>query len=195
MKKIKDKHILGVITGVVGGLAMLLTDHISYKYLKISKRSYPDASAGIWVGSKRQAQSKSGTVLGITMSLFTSMLGSIIMTEIIARRGKNNINTKGIFYGAVYGGIITALQSALPNNKLKPKDSSSNLSYLFSNSLYGLVTANCIARLGDDSLFPKSDVSNHNVRITHNDDYYQKSQSQFPVRPETQESYFQSKIH
>ncbi len=196
MKKIKDKHTLGVISGVVGGLAMLFTDHISYKYLKISKRSYTDASSGIWVGSKRQAKSKSGTVLGITMSLFTSMLGSIVMTEVIAKRGRDNINTKGIFYGAIYGGVITGLMSALPNNKLKPKDSSSNLSYLFTNSLFGIVTANCIAKLGDDSIFPDSNINTTdtiNTKIStnkNNDDYWKPV-----IRPETQESFFQTKKH
>ncbi len=189
MKKIKDKHTLGVISGAVGGLAMLLTDHISYKYLKISKRSYSVASSGIWVGTKRQAKSKSGTVLGITMALFTSIFGSVIMTEIIARRGRDNINTKGLFYGAAYGGIITAMQSAFPNNKLKPRDSSSNLSYLFSNSLYGIVSANCISRLGDDSIFPRSNMNNEVSEVQRNDDYYYQPK----IRPETQESYFQTK--
>lgn len=53
MRKIKDKHTLGVISGFIGGIAMLVADHISNKYLKISKRSYTDASAGMWVGTTK----------------------------------------------------------------------------------------------------------------------------------------------
>ena len=87
-----------------------------------------------------------------------------------------------------YGSIITGLQSVFPKNKLKPKDSSSNLSYLFSNALFGLVTANSIARLGDDSIFPKSTM-NTEASIAQNEDSYRKPE----IRPETQESYFHTK--
>ncbi|KUO64678.1 MAG: hypothetical protein APF84_06045 [Gracilibacter sp. BRH_c7a] len=183
MRKIKDKHTLGVISGIVGGIVMLAADHIS-------KRIYTDASAGTWVGEKRQAQSKTGTVLGISMSLISSMFGSLLMTEMISKRGKDNINTKGFFYGTAYGGIISVIQSALPKNKLRPKDSSSNLSYLVCNALYGLVTANSIARLGDESIFPKA-ATNTELSTDPLNNYYFQPQ----VRPETQESYFQAKRH
>ncbi len=195
MRKIKDKHTLGVISGVIGGLSMLVADQISNKYLKLSKRTYTYASAGVWVGKKRQVKSTSGTALGISMSLITSIFGSIIITEMIAKRGKDNINTKGLFYGAAYGGIVTAIQSALPKNKLKPRDASSNLSYLFCNALFGLVTANSIAKLGDDSIFPDSKLNtetiNTKILTNQNNDDYRKP----VIRPETQESFFQTRKH
>ena len=51
--------------------------------------------------------------------------------------------------------VFDALASCFfaPQNKVKPKDAASNLSYVFSNMVYGLLTTFAAAKLGHDSLF------------------------------------------
>ena len=43
--------------------------------------------------------------------------------------------------------------SVFPTNKVRPKDAISNLSYMASHAVFGLVTTAIVAKLGDDSLF------------------------------------------
>jgi len=148
MKKINDRQSLGIISGLIGGLVLILFDRISLK-LGISKRSYTQAASGVWVSSKKQARSRGGNILGIMMSLGLSSLGGVIMTELFSRKGTDNLIGKGIFYGVTYGAIATALLSGFPNNKVKPPDATSNLSYVASHALYGLTTSLLISKLGN----------------------------------------------
>lgn len=69
LKKIKDRQYLGGIAGLVGGLCMVIIDRISYS-MGLSKRLYAETASGVWVASKRQAQSISGQVFGTLMTLY-----------------------------------------------------------------------------------------------------------------------------
>ncbi|NLI90993.1 MAG: hypothetical protein GX434_01950 [Peptococcaceae bacterium] len=154
MKKIQDSHTLGIVSGLIGGIGMIIFDLISNKY-GISKRSYAQAASGMWVASKKQANSKGGKILGIAMTLGLSSLGGVIMTNLLSKKGTDNLITKGIFYGATYGAITTALLSGFPTNKVKPKDATSNLSYVAAHILYGITTTQLISKLGDKTVLNK----------------------------------------
>jgi len=139
MKKIKDSHTLGIVSGILGGLSLLAFDQVSYKF-GFSKRRYSQAASGMWVASKRQARSRDGNILGTGMTLGLCALGGTIFTVLLAKKGRDNLITKGAFYGITFGAITTATQSAFPGNKIKQKDATSNLSYVLTNMIYGIVT-------------------------------------------------------
>ncbi|OCZ54270.1 hypothetical protein [Dehalobacter sp. TeCB1] len=159
MQKIKDSQTLGIVSGMLGGLVMLAFDQISNK-LGMSKRPYYQASSGMWVNSKREGNSRGGTILGVGMVLGSSALGGIAFTEQLSKKGTDNLITKGAFYGSVYGAIITAVMSGLPTNKVKPRDATSNLSYVLAHMLYGIAATQAISKLGDQSIFYKSPSPN-----------------------------------
>jgi len=152
MEKIKDRQYLGGIAGLAGGLCMVIIDRISYA-MGLSKRLYAETSAGVWVGSKRQAKSKSGHIFGTIMTLALSMMGGAVKVNILTKYGRDKILPKGLMFGISFGAIITGLTSGFAMNKVKPKDANSNLSYVAASAIYGLVTALLISKLGDDSLF------------------------------------------
>jgi len=152
MEKIKDRQYLGGIAGLVGGLCMVIVDRISYS-MGLSKRLYAETSAGVWVGSKRQAKSSSGHILGTIMTLALAMMGGAVKVGILTKSGRDKILPKGLMFGISFGAIITGLTSGFAMNKVKPKDANSNLSYVAASGIYGMVTAFLISKLGDDSLF------------------------------------------
>jgi uncharacterized membrane protein len=154
MKKIQDSHVLGIVSGLIGGLGLIIFDKISYEF-GISKRSYAQAASGMWVATRRQARSKGGNIFGVAMSLGLSAVGGVIMTDLISQKGTDKLITKGAFYGATYGAIVTALLSGFPKNKVKPKDATSNLSYVTSHVFYGIITTQLISRLGSSKIFNK----------------------------------------
>lgn len=161
MKKISDRIFLGMISGTVGFVALTLTDVISSK-MKISQRSYRTTAAGVWVSSHRQAVKGSGQILGLMMNIGLSMIGGVSVVKILTTYGRDKLVSKGLFFGATFGSIITAMLSGLSNSKVKPKDAWSNLSYMVSHFAFGLVTIFTAAKLGDDSLFdtpPQNDYS------------------------------------
>ena len=152
MKKIKDRQYLGGIAGLVGGLCMVIIDRISYS-MGLSKRLYAETASGVWVASKRQAQSISGQVFGTLMTLTLAMMGGSVKAIILSKFGRDKVIPKGLMFGISFGAIITGLTSGFAMNKVRPKDASSNLSYVFASSIYGIVTALLVSKLGDDSLF------------------------------------------
>ena len=140
MEKIKDRQYLGGIAGLVGGLCMVIIDRVSYS-MGFSKRLYAETASGVWVGSKRQARSTTGQVFGTLMTLTLAMLGGSIKASILSKFGRDKVITKGLMFGISFGAIITGLTSGFAINKVRPKDASSNLSYVFASSIYGIVTA------------------------------------------------------
>ncbi|MDR3584624.1 MAG: hypothetical protein P4L59_04785 [Desulfosporosinus sp.] len=168
MRKINDRIYLGMLSGAAGLVALTLVDVLSSK-MKISQRSYRTTAAGIWVSSRRQAEKWPGQILGIMMNLGLSMVGGFSVVKMLTKYGRDKLVPKGLFFGVTFGAVITAILSGFANNKVKPKDAISNLSYLLSHAAFGLTSVFTAAKLGDDSLFdtpPQNDYSKPTEKTT-----------------------------
>lgn len=164
MKKINDRITLSILSGGVGTAFQVLADSISSR-LGISQRSYRTTAAGVWVPSRKQAESWQGQLLGTIMNLGLSMVGAFALITLLTKHGKDKILLKGLFFGASFGAVINAMLSGLINSKVKPKDAASNLSYLASNAIFGVATALVASKLGHDSLFD-AEPQNDKVKPT-----------------------------
>ena len=151
MEKIKDRNTLAIISGIIGQAGIILIDTVSRR-AGISKRSYREAAAGMFV-SKSQAQSVKGQALGVIMTAAVSILGAKYIINDMSKNGRDNLIPKGILAGIGIGAIATAIPNVVPQNSVKPKDAASNLSYVFSNMVYGLLTTFAAAKLDHDSLY------------------------------------------
>lgn len=161
MKKINDRILLGMVSGAAGMVALTLVDVISSK-MKISQRSYRTTAAGVWVSSRKEAEKWSGQLLGVMMNIGLSMAGGVGVVKMLNVFGRDKLVSKGIFFGTTFGSITTSILSGFVNNKVKPKDALSNLSYLLSHAAFGLVTTFTAAKIGDDLLFdtpPQNDYT------------------------------------
>lgn len=160
MKKIKDRITLGIVSGLLGTALKIASDEI-FLSNKISKRSFRETASGVWVSTRRQAKSPYGQILGSLLDLGMGMVGSVGQVYILSKTGKDNLFVKGTFFGIAYGSFITAGLSALPTNKVRPKDAESNLSYMASHALFGLATTYAILALGDKSLWDVPPSNNY----------------------------------
>ena len=168
MRKVNDRIFLGMISGTVGFVALTLIDVISSR-MKISQRSYRTTAAGVWVSSRREADKWPGQLLGVMMNIGLSMVGGVSVVKILTTYGRDKLVPKGLFFGATFGSIVTAMLSGLSNNKVKPKDASSNLSFMISHFAFGLASIFTAAKLGDDALFdtlPQNDYSKPTKQTT-----------------------------
>lgn len=151
MAKIKDRNTLAIVSGFIGLAGLMCVDILSHS-ASISKRSYREASAGIFV-SKSEARSLRGQILGVIMNSAVSILGAKYIINDMSKNGRDKIIPKGILAGITIGAIATVIPNVVPKNSVKPKDAASNLSYVFSNIVYGLLTTFSATKLGHDSLF------------------------------------------
>lgn len=129
--KIRDRDTLSIASGLIGLIGMMLVDGVSRR-ANISKRSYREASAGVFV-SKKEARNVRGQILGVIMNSAVSILGANYIIKRMSQNGRDKLISKGITSGIVFGAIATAIPNIAPWNKMKPKDAASNLSYVFSN--------------------------------------------------------------
>lgn len=165
---IKDRFLLGVVAGTLGNIAKTAVDEISLR-MKISQGSFRSTAAGVWLPNKGQAKSAKGQLLGEMLDFGAAMTGGIGMVQLLTATGRDQIIVKGLASGIIYGSAISAALSTLPTNKVRPKDAASNLSYVLSHAVYGLVAATAAAKLGDDTLFTeKSPFSNWKRMVTSN---------------------------
>lgn len=151
MAKIKDRDTLSIVSGLIGFSGLILVDTVS-RFAGISKKSYREAAAGVFV-SERQAKSLRGNALGLIMTAGVSIIGANVIIKRMSQNGRDKLLSKGIVSGITVGAIATALPSMAPQNKARPKDAASNLSHVFSNIIYGLLTTFAAAKLGHDSLY------------------------------------------
>lgn len=152
MIKIKDRITLGVVAGLCGNVVKTVIDEMSLRK-KVSQRSFRATASGVWVSKKKEADNYKGQILGGLLDFGMACLGGIGTVYVLSGTGRDKLITKGIVSGITIGSGITALLSAFPQNKVRPKDAASNLSYMFCHAVYGLVTVFVAAKLGDKSLF------------------------------------------
>lgn len=160
MQKIKDRMTLGIVSGLIGTIVKTASDELFLRQ-KASKRSFRVTAAGVWVDTQREAKTPYGQILGAIMDLGLGMVGAVGQVYILSKTGKNNLFAKGTFFGMVFGSSITAMLSGFNANKVKPKDAKSNLTYILSSGIFGVVTTYAASLLGDDSLWDAPPVNNY----------------------------------
>lgn len=149
---ISDTVKLGFVAGMCGNLVKTIIDDVSVR-LKVSQRPYRSTAAGVWVSSYREAESAKGRLLGAILDSGMSWLGGIAIVNVLRATGKDHVVGKGVISGLTLGSAITAIMSGFPNNKVQSRDAASNLSYMLTHIVYGIVTAMVATRLGDPALF------------------------------------------
>lgn len=160
VKKIQDRITLGIVSGLIGTILKTAMDEVFLRN-KISKRSFRETASGVWVSSRREAKSPYGQILGQIMDIGLGTVGAVAQVQILSKTGKNNLPAKGAFFGITFGALITAMLSGFNTNKVKPKDALSNLSYIISNTIFGLSTTYAVSLLGDESLWDAPPVNNY----------------------------------
>lgn len=157
---IKDRILLGVIAGFTGNLFKTIFDEISLR-LKISQRSFRATAAGVWVSKKSEASNIKGQILGSIFDFGLASLGGIGIVYLLSRSGRDHLLVKGTLSGITIGSFITATLSAFPQNKVKPKDAASNLSYVAGHTVYGLIATAVAAKLGTPTLFDSKPLNDY----------------------------------
>lgn len=154
MLKIKDRILLGVIAGLAGNTVKTIIDEISLKQ-KISQRSFRNTAAGVWVTKKSEVTNINGQILGGLLDFGMATLGGIGTVYMLTKTGRDHIITKGLISGIGMGSSINFVLGTLPQNQIRPKDAASNLSYMLSHAVYGLITTFVVAKLGHPSLYSR----------------------------------------
>ncbi|TYO91690.1 hypothetical protein [Desulfallas thermosapovorans] len=153
--KIKDRVLLGVVSGVLAGMPSLLLNIYEHKKGLVNM-TYPQSA-----GTLSLKKSRINTIEGKIISHVTNAIGmsssGVATTYIMSSTGRDHPILKGIGVHYLYGVILAAI---LPKfglvAKVKPKFP---VLGLIEHTISGVLCGLLVARLGDDSLFPDKRTS------------------------------------
>ncbi len=160
MRKINDRIILGLLTGIIANIPKTLGNEYLYRR-GIDKRRFGDLVAGVFLPSYR-VRSKKGTIFGTIGDMFVSSLFGVPLVYLLTYTGKDKTGIKGLMTGLFAFGLFRGIISRVGISTTYPKDVVTNVMMSAISSLWGLTAGLLIPLLGNRDLFePKPRVQSN----------------------------------
>ncbi len=150
-KSIKDSVALGVVGGLLGTVAMVLSNFLIYKAGK-TEILYGHIAGSIFMRSLRTKQRKN-FILGQIFHLANGCCVGLLMVQVFKRFGTDLALLKGSLLGMFTWQALYTVGQKLGIYSAKPHLTKTGYSALWNNFLYGTVTAYSIRWLAHPSVF------------------------------------------
>jgi len=151
MFKIKDRIILGAISGIVGGKAVRIMNKINYN-IGVGDIRYNLMAAELFLPKKDTKKSQANLLGGLVNNINSAFFG-IILTYLLGVTGKDYKIIKGMGIGTLTWIMIDGLIGS-QILKIKSRKPLAPTVRLLEHLFGGAFIAALITKLGDESLFP-----------------------------------------
>lgn len=151
MFKIKDRILLGTISGTASAFVGRIINRYSYSK-GLTDIRYNPLAARLFLPENKTKNTPS-ILLGSIVNNINVAANGVFLTYLLSATGKDNAVLKGMGTGALSWILVDGLISGHVL-KVKSKKPLSPAMHLFDHLLYGALCATLITRLGDDNLFP-----------------------------------------
>ena len=158
-KTIKDSIALGTIGGLLGAVAMVLSNFLIYKAGK-TEILYGHIAGSIFMSPIRTKQRKN-FVLGQIFHLINGSGAGLLMIQVFKKVGTDLALLKGTMVGMITWEALYTVGQRLGIYTAKPHLTKTGYSALWNNFVFGVVTAYSIKWLAHPSVFPAVE---HNVK-------------------------------
>ena len=153
--KIKDPLILGAVAGLTANLVKILGNDFNKKVLKVSDIIYPELAAGIFM-TEKERNKPAGLVVGTIADFVIGAIMGVPMVYLLRYTGKDHAALKGFGFGNfAWVSLYGAVGRMFGTKSLYPLNAKTNLSAFINHSLFGIITALIIKKIGDPDLFPE----------------------------------------
>jgi len=151
MIKIKDRLILGAVSGFAGNLIKLAIGRAAMK-MNLAEVGGPERAAGMLVPGHKIATTQGKIVGYIADSVIAGLLG-VTTVYALSITGKDKAIAKGALSGEAAWTLLYGLLTTMGATKVGPVGPKTVLSELASHTAYGALTAYLVTKLGDPGLF------------------------------------------
>lgn len=155
MGKIKDRIILGSISGLLIGIPFQILNAQLHKN-KITDISYGLSASKLFL-VKNKTKTTGGKALAVLINCINAGLTGTAITYLLAGTGKDKATIKGAGVGAVLWVMVNGLLSNVGLN-IKSKKPITPLLSFFEHAFSGALMGFLVTKFGDDSLFPDQEV-------------------------------------
>lgn len=155
MKKIKDRFLLGIISGLGGNLAKIAVECV-FKRTGFSQSIGRKTAAGIFL-KKSEIETPFGKAVGVIADNMIAAELGVTCTYWLTLMGKDHYLLKGAGLGAFEWGSLYGVLSKLGATEIYPVKPKDALATYISHLAFGAVKITIARHLGDEQLFkPKN---------------------------------------
>lgn len=155
--KMKDSMSTAMLAGLFGTIVMDIVNLLLFT-TKRSENVLAHMGASMLVSKQRTRQGKN-ILLGQIWHMITGIALALPMMSIFKRTGTDHHRVKGAFIGALSWGFIYNLGMRFRIYSFQPHLTKTHYSYLFTDIIYGVVTAEAIKTLADPKIFSDTNTS------------------------------------
>jgi hypothetical protein len=155
MRKIKDRIILGTITGIISSAPLQIIDALIYRH-GITDLPFVYLASKIFL-TKKKTKTTAGKAISSLVNFANSSFISTTITYMLSLTGKDRALIKGAGFGILMWIFIAGLLSNLGLN-IKSRRPVTPLIYLGEHIVFGALCSYFITKLGDNSLFPNDNI-------------------------------------
>jgi hypothetical protein len=157
MRKIKDRILLGALSGTIASVAGRILNKFNFKK-GLTDIRYNPMAAQLFL-SKKKSKSPQGVFLGSIVNNINTAVNGIGLTYFLSATGKDHLLLKGMGAGAFSWILIDGIMGSrvLKIRSGKPFAPTVRLG---EHLVYGMLCAALITQLGDESLFPQKSKKN-----------------------------------
>ncbi|MTI85653.1 MAG: hypothetical protein FH756_17585 [Firmicutes bacterium] len=155
MKKIKDRIILGAISGVVTSVPVQIIDALLHER-GITDVPYGYSASRIFL-AKNKTKSPASKALSALINFTNAGLVGTTIAYTLSLTGKDKAIIKGAGVGTIMWVSIAGLLSNVGLNVQSKKPATPLLSFA-EHVIFGTVCSSIITKISDDSLFPDKDI-------------------------------------
>ncbi|AFQ43331.1 hypothetical protein [Desulfosporosinus meridiei] len=154
--KMKDSMVISMLGGLVGVISMDMINILLF-ITKKSENTLAHVGGSMFVHKIRVNQPKN-ELLGQIWHMLTGIGLGIPIMYCLKATGINYHRMKGAFIGAMSWGLVYGLGGKIQLYSAKPRLTKTHFSYLLTDIVYGLFTAEAIKILSDPEVFEDNDI-------------------------------------
>jgi hypothetical protein len=160
LRKINDRIILGLVTGLLGNIPKTILCETFYRN-RIAKKRCSDLALSLFLPSYK-VSSKKGSIFGIICDYIMSSFAGIGYIYLLTYTGKDYALIKGFLSGIFNFALFRGIFSKIGTVKTYPKDMLTNITMGINSSIWGITTGLLTLLLGNKELFmPKPGVQSN----------------------------------
>ena len=149
--KIKDSITLGVISGLLGTLALDVLNFRNWRKNR-TESMYAHIAGSIFMRGFR-TKFRKNFLFGQVIHMFVGALAGVPLVYLFRITGKDHSVLKGATYGALIWMIYYMFGIKVGMFHKSPKQNKSHMTNLMQNLIFGITSAQTVISLGDPSLF------------------------------------------
>lgn len=160
--RIKDRILLGVISGLVGAIPGRLLNSIEYDLGYVDSK-YGQMAASQFI-NKKKINTPLGKLLGSAANGILAATTGVAVTYTLSATGRDRAVLKGIGVASLYWVLLYAISTRLGKTAKHIKPASPLLSlvdHLIFGTMSGIISSEC----GDDSLFPDGRIKSSQHKL------------------------------